>query len=182
VEETEANIARGGEAWQPENVSTEIRAYTWNTSNANTRENSSHAERQYMNWILNSEQREIMLRIRGIEIQNISRSPCSTCSGQLATMLTTIKREQRGAGQVYLEEAHLYWTTLHARRNVPSPTLPENITVLRRAGWTLHAPQDALPIRGIAEEPTVREVPGVLEYEPAFDPRALVIHPEPSRG
>lgn len=178
VESTEKNIGIGGEAWQPENLTTEIRAVTWNTSGANRRNNITHAERQFMNWITNPSQENVLLKLKKLEIQNINESPCGACSNQLAHLIREIREKQTSAGQVYLEEAHLYWTKRHLGE---SPTSASDITILRASGWTLHAPQNQLPIQGI-EDSNLQELPGVLEYEPGFNPndRAVVIHPPAS--
>lgn len=170
VADNRTNVPRGGEVLSQGNVqrSRIIEAFTWNISNEEAGNNVSHAEHQFINWL--SSREDLMAEIEYIELRNFSRSPCNICSPELAGLLEDIRELQRNVkGEVFLKGANLYWTALHTSAQGTS-TYWHNISELRGAGWTLHAPFDAFPPQ---EEASASSVSGMLQWNP--DTNAMMI-------
>ncbi|MFD8778372.1 DUF4157 domain-containing protein [Streptomyces sp. NPDC059916] len=130
----------------PQPAATTVRVVTWNTSNIYTYGNNSHAEHQLVAWLESTEGKALMPYVDRIELDLRSLSPCSACSDELTAVLKEIaarrKREFQGSGDAVLSWSRLY---LGTRPSGDNRTTNQSINTLHGAGWTLHAPPDALP-------------------------------------
>jgi hypothetical protein len=144
VPKVRGHVERGGEfISRLNNAISQLDIYTWNTTPEFDVNNETHAERQFVNWLMKPERRILFRFIEGITIRNFSKSPCTSCSGHLLDLLNSIKDEQRtNFGSVILKSADIFWTTQHTgggRTNWPS------LIELADAGWVCHAPEGGFP-------------------------------------
>jgi hypothetical protein len=119
---------------------TVVRVVTWNTDNVDKDQNVSHAEHQFVNWLVSEKERwpyieRIMVNLRPL-------SPCSYCAARLAWVLREIATARgrafaagtgpRGRGP---GEAILTWTRIYRW------TLADDVDRLTKAEWRVHAPR-----------------------------------------
>jgi hypothetical protein len=138
------HLERGGAFISDLNVAVNrLDIYTWNTTPGYNEHNETHAERQFVSWLIND--RKILLPfIRSITMRNFSKSPCTGCSGHLQEMLKTIRSVQRRElGTVVLESADIYWTSQYTSGS--GRTSWPSLIELAEAGWVCHAPQKGFP-------------------------------------
>jgi hypothetical protein len=146
-----ATVPRGGAvlAQDPRRHNV-VQVVTWNTSDIYTTGNSSHAEHQLAAFIRHGLGTDGMKRVRRIEVNIFSFSPCSTCSDELRTLLRDIGAARSRPFNASSDDAKLSWTTLYL--GIPpggiNRTTPQSINELSAAGWRLYAPGNALPTAG----------------------------------
>ena len=131
-----------GIAWQNDDPR-EVRIYTWNTSPITRSNNHGHAEQGFYKWLISAQNRPLLNAIRGIDIRNFERSPCSDCCRDLKNLTEKIERSQeRTMGRVVLRNKHIFWKELHTGNN---ETFWQHLGWLHNKGWMLHAPYRAFP-------------------------------------
>jgi hypothetical protein len=138
-----------------------VQAVTWNTSDIDTVNNDSHAEHHLIAFIVNRLGDDGMGRILRIKVNNFHLSPCSTCAGELATLLEEIAKQRQRPFRPDTGEAELRWTKLYL--GIPKTaginrTTWQSVNKLTGAGWRLYAPRDALPDEGADKDEGERNV------------------------
>jgi hypothetical protein len=127
-----------------------MQVVTWNTSDIYTSGNSSHGEHQLAAFVRHGLGADGMKRVRRIEVNLFSFSPCSTCSDELRALLRDIGAARGRPFNASSGDATLSWTRLYL--GIPpggiNRTSPQSINELTAAGWRLYAPGNALPTEG----------------------------------
>lgn len=125
-----------------------VRVVGWNTSNINTYDNASHAEHQLVNYIETERVggKGLLPLVKRLKVNVLHYSPCATCSGELAMLLTTIARERRrpftGTREAILAWRDHYPGFGHQGYNA---TTWQSIGELAAVGWALMAPASGKP-------------------------------------
>jgi hypothetical protein len=129
-----------------------LRTATWNTANADTHENVSHAEHHFISWL--ESQLPGLPRVRRIMLNLQPYSPCATCTEELvrvAGRMVAARGGPFGRGDATLTWAKPYPGIGDGINRTTAP----GVNALIGAGWTVHAPP-------VGEGDPLRTVPIII--------------------
>jgi len=153
----------GGVLAQPSDRPNIVRVAGWNTSNINTHDNASHAEHQLSQFIETEYVGDLRLMplIHRLQVNVLFYSPCATCSGELAKLLSRIATDRKRPFE--RGEAILAWRDHYAGfKGGINATTWQSINALDSAGWSLKAPASGRPQ---TDEQSGRESSGFHEAQ-----------------